>query len=290
MKRNLYLLSIGLVLCSCSEPTDVVTGHARIIMKNTPVVAPAPVAEVAAPVVVTAPELPKADYVVEKPTPVVSQNQPVTKEPAPAPTIIEEKPAPAPVAQNQPVTTEPAPAPTIIEEKPAPAPVAQNQPVTTEPSPAPAPVEVDKPVIQRKPVTEAVAAPAPVEKKPVATPVAQNQPATTEPAPATKPAAAASAATIVSQTQPGSATIITSTPAPIVTPVAAAVPAPVAAPAPKPVATQPQVVRPAVSQQQPRTTAPTSSGYRTPQTYQSKKRSFPIMPGQNRGLKNRYSY
>ena len=264
MKRNLYLLSIGLVLCSCSEPTDVVTGHARIIMKNTPVVAPAPVAEVAAPVVVTAPELPKADYVVEKPTPVVSQNQPVT--------------------------TEPAPAPTIIEEKPAPAPVAQNQPVTTEPSPAPAPVEVDKPVIQRKPVTETVAAPAPVEKKPVATPVAQNQPATTEPAPATKPAAAASAATIVSQTQPGGATIISSTPAPVVTPVAAAVPAPVAAPAPKPVATQPQVVRPAVSQQQPRTTAPTSSGYRTPQTYQSKKRSFPIMPGQNRGLKNRYSY
>ena len=95
MKRNLYLLSIGLVLCSCSEPTDVVTGHARVITKS----APAPVA---APVAAA-----------------------VVAEPAPAPEIVTPAPAPEPVevtapepveeapvlSQNQPVTTEPAPAP-----------------------------------------------------------------------------------------------------------------------------------------------------------------------------------
>ena len=44
MKRNLYLLSLGLVLCSCSEQYDVVTGHARIITKSTPEIEAAPVA------------------------------------------------------------------------------------------------------------------------------------------------------------------------------------------------------------------------------------------------------
>ncbi|MBR2145371.1 MAG: hypothetical protein IJ956_07505, partial [Akkermansia sp.] len=57
MKRNLYLIAAGLVLCSCTEPGDVVTGYARIITKNQPVVS-VPVAKpspVSAPVAAPAP-------------------------------------------------------------------------------------------------------------------------------------------------------------------------------------------------------------------------------------------
>lgn len=177
MKRNLYLLSLGLVMCSCTEPGDIVTGHARIVLKNQPAVveAPAPIQE---PVATPAPE------------PVAT---------------------PAPVAEEQPA-------------------LEQKAPSSAEPAPAPA-----------------------VEKKGTTSLFGQQQ-------------------------KEGS------------TPVSTAEAAPAPAPKPAPAAAQPRVIKPSVSQMQPKTTTPRGVHYSTPQVTQPAKRTYPIMPGQNRGLKNRYSY
>ena len=79
-------------------------------------------------------------------------------------------------------------------------------------------------------------------------------------------------------------------------------PAPVAAPAPQYVTPQPVVQQPVVqqrpvytsthntnpvSQQQPAVTAPAAPNWNTPQRVNPQKRAYPIMPGQNRGLRNR---
>lgn len=207
MKRNLYLLTLGLVLCSCSEPGDVVTGHARIVLKTDP----APVATVA-----------------EVPTPEV-----VT----PAPEVV----TPAPV--------DPAPAPEPVIDEPETSAVAQNQPVTTEPEPASTP----QPFFSQK----------------------------------------QSEATVITSTQPTAPVVETPAPEPKVT-VHAPQPKPVVtAPAPKPQVIQapapkPAPAKPVVTQQQPRATVPAGTSYYAPQTVQPKKRTYPIMPGQNRGLRNRY--
>lgn len=292
MKRNLYLLSLGLVLCSCSEQYDVVTGHARVITKSTPVIeaTPAPEPVISAPVIETvaevtpapAPEIVAAEPVAapaieEKPSSVISQNQPALTEPTPAPEVVAATPL---FAQSQPETTEPA-QPVIIaaepaatqaateevakpapkeEEKPAPV-ISQNQPMTSEPAPAPEVKQEPAPVIaQQQPVTTSPA-PAPQEevKKPTQV-VAQPQPSTVTPAPApAQPQVYVQAA----QDKP---IIITKTqPAPTVTA--------------QPLMVKPSVVKPnPVAQQQPR--------YSTPQA-QPKKRSYPVMPGQNRGLRRR---
>ena len=208
MKRNLYLLSVGLVFCSCSEPEDVVTGHARVIMKSAPV-----------------------------------QN-------------VEPVPVSLPAPPEKTVSVTPAPEP--IRETPSKPVIAQNQPVTTEPAAAPAaPAPEEKPVeIQSKPSPEP---PAPAAEEKTATPFFSQQQKNAE--------------------------VIETKPAP--TPVQVTTPAPV--PAPKPLAVIPaRKVKPAVSQRQPATTSP-GSYYRTPQTISPARRSYPIMPGQNRGLKNRYS-
>lgn len=234
MKRNLYLLSIGLVMCSCTEPGDVVTGHARILLKNQPTVVAVPAPEAVAPPA-PAPE-PEA-------TPAPAPKTVAT----PAPEPVEEKPV---LAQNQPVTTEPTPAP--AEESTV---IAQKQPASAEPAPAPKaeptvetmPAPVTQEPVEVKSVVQP--APAPVEEKKTATP-------------------------FFSQQQKDAAAIATK---------------PTPAPAPAPVA-QPRVVKPTVSQQQPATTTPRGVNYRTPQVTQPVRRSFPIMPGQNRGLKNRYNY
>lgn len=272
MKRNLYLLSLGLVLCSCSEQYDVVTGHARIITKSTPVIEAAPAAEpvIAAPAIETVAEMTPAPEIVteepapvpaveEKPASVVSQNQPALTEPAPAP----EAAATPLFAQSQPETAEPA-QPVIIaaeqapvetpkeEAKPAPV-ITQNQPATSEPAPAP---EVKQ--------DSATASAAPQEEVKKTTPVvAQQQPAAVTPPPAPAqpqvyvPAANQDKPIIITKTQP----------APTVTA--------------QPLMVKPEGVKPKttpVAQQQPR--------YSTPQT-QPKKRSYPVMPGQNRGLRRR---
>ena len=131
MKRNLYLLSMGLVLCSCSERYDVVTGHARIVTKSTPVVEyatvpepePAPAPQ-PAPVSQPDPEPiqvaePGVDYVIEpvneseekSPAPdsraLVSQNQPALVEPAPIPQEKPVQPEPTPAACTRCKTSHP---------------------------------------------------------------------------------------------------------------------------------------------------------------------------------------
>lgn len=207
MKRNLYLVAAGLILSSCTEPGDVVTGYARIVMKNqpapvavAPVVAPAPAPEPIVEAPAPAPE-PQPIYT---PEPVVAQNQPVTTEPEPV--IINE-----PVVAEPAVQTEPTPAAVVeaeekkpqVEEKPAavvapvtaaaatPAVAAQQQPVTTTPPaaratvvtrPAPAPAPVAAPVVAPKPqaprVTPTQQAAAPRVQYNAVT---QNQPVTTIP-------------------------------------------------------------------------------------------------------------
>ncbi len=215
MKLSPCLLSLGLILCSCVEPGDVVTGHARVLMKNVPSVEiPAPAPEIVVPEESPAPQ------------PIVTQKQPVVSEPAPAP-------APVVAEEEKPVVIATAPAP--VAEKPAeePAPqsiVAQKQPVVAAPAPAPAP----KPVVEQK------------------------QPVVTAPA-VTVPTATATVITRSSAT-------------------------------PAPAVTQHRVVTPRVNpaaQQQPVTTTPSRINWNTPQSKPQSKRSYPIMPGQNRGLRNR---
>ena len=260
MKRNLYLLSIGVILCSCTESYDQVTGHARIITRNAPVIAPVtvpeetPIAtEAVEPVQVVSEQPVSVPELKETSTSVVAQNQPALTDPAP---VAEAAPL---FAQNQPESAEPEQQTVIIKEEPA-APaaevkeevqpaattqeqpvsvVAQNQPITTEPAPAPAEEKKPEPVI------------------------AQPQPATTTPPPApaqpqiSVPAANQDKPVIVTKTQP--APVVTGTPLMV----------------------SPTVVKPKstpVAQQQPR--------YSSPQA-QPKKRSYPVMPGQNRGLRRR---
>ena len=280
MKRNLYLLSLGLVLCSCSEQYDVVTGHARIITKSAPVIEEVPASEpvIAAPAIETVAEVtpaPAPEIVVaepasapaieETPSSVVSQNQPVLTEPPPAPEV-----AATPLfAQSQPETTEPA-QPVIIAAEPAPALAAAEEVVKTalkeeeKLAPAPEVKQESAPVIaQQQPVTT-TPTPAPQEEVKKPTPVvAQPQPVAVTPGPApTQPQVYVPAA---NQDKP---VIITKTqPAPTVT----AQPLMV-----KPAEVKPRT--PSVTQQQPR--------YSTPQA-QPKNRSYPVMPGQNRGLRRR---
>ena len=142
MKRNLYLLTAGLVLCSCTEPGDVVTGYARIVTKSSPVappvVQPAPAPVQAAPVATVrpAPSAPvKEQFVIEAP---VIQPEPIAQ------------PAPAPVATQPTIITKPAPAAVAAAPAPVvyPPVVSQQQPVVTTPAPAPAPAATQKPVAQ----------------------------------------------------------------------------------------------------------------------------------------------
>lgn len=251
MKRNLYLLSLGLLACSCSEPMDVVTGRAQIIMKN----APAPVIsrDIAKP----------APLAAVKPQPVLVEAAPIQ-----AP----ERNAATPVspsrrslaAQNQPVAAAPAPAPKPVIEEPV-KPLVLQQPVEVKAAPQPKvkPVVVEtKPVVTQSPGTDfLVVKPAPTPKKAV---VSQQQPVTTLPAP--KPAIEAPAKPVIEKKP-----VVVATPAPV---------KPVIEPAP--VVTPPSVpAKPVVAQQQPRTTAPATA----PQTTQPAKRRYPVMPGQNRGLR-----
>ena len=287
MKKNLYLLSLGILACSCSEPMDVVTGHARVIYPTapaTPVINVQPQAERVQP---PAPKPPVSLVPETKPEPAtpkkafISQNQPVLTAPEPiveipakpVPALDPEVTSPNPkkvfISQSQPVTTTPIPAPIAKIQEPAVetinVPGAQyvittpKKEINPQIQPATQPVlkEVPvKPVIsQVQPATTAPVAP-PVKEKPVA---AQMQPVTTAPAPIIKK----EPVSVVAQVQP-----VTATPA---------------APVLQPVSTAPAtVVRPraAVSQQQPRTTSPYQTG-------QKEKRRYPVMPGQNRGLRSR---
>lgn len=267
MKQNLYLASLGLLLCSCSEPGDVVTGHARIITKSSPVVAAAPALPQPAPL---------AEEAVPEPQTIISQNQPEVVEPLPPisseikeekPTIIT-KPAPAP----QPVVAEPTPAPEPVATAPEPEPtvLSQNQPKVSEPPP----VLEEKPVIVQKEELKK-AKPAPVSKAESEVTIVKAQEEeeiTTDPT------------VIVGQKQP-----VTSTP---VKPALVTKPAPTPTPAP---AAAPRVIRPnassVVSQQQPAVSAPASSvNWNTPQVKPKALRTYPIMPGQNRGLRRRGAF
>lgn len=171
MKRNLYLIAAGLVLASCTEPGDVVTGYARVITRNQPVMA-TPVAKPApapAPVAVTQPA-PEQYQVVTEPAPqpisqperaVVSQNQPIVAAPAAAPA-----PAPEVVVKPAPV---PAPAVTV-----QPAPVASRATVITKSTPAPAAAPAPAPaVVQPSPYA--------VNRPNYTSTVSQQQPAVSAP-------------------------------------------------------------------------------------------------------------
>lgn len=257
MKKNLYLLSCGILLCSCSEPTDVVTGHARIILSNSaPVVTPV----AASPLSLA----PAPQQKVEEPAPAATAETVVEPQ-------VEEKAQPSKnslFAQNQPKVEQPAsPVETAVVQAPTPE-------IKTEIS-VPAAPEI-------KPVAE-TAAPAAEEAVKTteelvvkSTPVSQNQPVVSAPASAEikKPEVTLPEPRIVkpavSQNQP----VVTS-------------PAPIATEKPQVTTSAPITVKPKVSQNQPATTAPRGVNYRNSATGQPVKRKYPIMPGQNRGLRNR---
>ena len=214
MKRNLYLLSIGLLLCSCSESYDTITGHARVITRNTPVTssvitpeeAPVAAASVApqpaeAPVSTstepqyqsTGAEAAAASVTAASaPTPLFSQNQPKPAEPD-QPTIVKADTPAAPEVKKEErapipeyLLATPAPVAQVEEKKPEPI-VTQKQPVTTVP-----PIETqaqitastgnqDKPTIITKSQPAPVVSATPLMVKPKSTPVAQQQPSYSEP-------------------------------------------------------------------------------------------------------------
>lgn len=240
MKRNLYILAAGLLVSSCIEPSDVVTGRARVVFKNQPVAAPAPVA--------ATPSAPKA--LPPAPKPVVEA--PVIEKPI-AKKIVEAKPEVIkPDSSSLYVIEMPnQPAPESSETTGSKTFFSQTQPAAVETPAAPAEPKKEQSVIKNQPVT--------------ATPATEKK-AEEEPAP------------FFSQNQ--NAPTITTSPAGI---------APVPAPTPT-TSTQPRTVSPSVAQQQPSTTSPTASQYRTPQSTLPTKRTYPIMPGQNRGLRNRSSF
>ncbi len=107
------------------------------------------------------------------------------------------------------------------------------------------------------------------------------------PAPAPRP----EVKPVITQQQPEATRPVPPTPAPVAAPLPPAPEPVVAAPAPKPEVKKPEP-RPIVSQQQPqpRRTA-TPSGYSAPSRASglplAPKRNYPLMPGQNRGLKAR---
>lgn len=233
MKKSFYLLSSGILLCSCSEPTDVVTGHARILLSNS-----APVVTTAATSLTLAPaQQPKVEAPVVQAPPAEAVAETTSQE--------QEEPAKTTLfTQNQPEVKQPAP-PVEITEIQAPTPeVNPAAEITT---------SVPENMVQKKEEAEAKISP-----------VAQNQPTVSTPAPAEqeKPA--------VSQNQP------------VITP-----PALEAAEKPQVSTPAPVTVKPRVSQNQPATTAPRGVNYRNITTGQPVKRKYPIMPGQNRGLRNR---
>lgn len=145
MKYKILSLSFALVLCSCTEPGDVVTGHARIVSWPPQAVAPAP-----QPVVVT---------------PAPAPQTPPASKPVPEPTVRKAPTAPVAVPGAQYV---------VQHHEPAPA-AAQKQPRVLPPAPAPAPQPA--PYTQPQPVAQAVS----IYQSTDSSPVAQNQPATTPP-------------------------------------------------------------------------------------------------------------
>lgn len=183
MKKNLIILTSGLLLCSCVDTKyDVVTGHARVISSS---------------------YHGSAQPVVRAETQPVVAAEPVQIAPAPAPAV--PKPVPVAPARSNPVSLQ-QPAVAHVAPKPVPAapaepvmpakkttPVAQHQPAVV-PPPAPAPVVTPSPVA--KPIIEkpapgqlyVVVKPQPVPAAPKATIVSQKQPAAvTPPAPRSYP-------------------------------------------------------------------------------------------------------
>lgn len=220
MKRNLYLLAMGVILCSCSDNTDIVTGRATVVLKNPVTTAPVVATPEAAPLPIAA-------------APVASVAAPV------AASVAEEQKAPEPVVK----VAETAEVPAAPKSENARVQdtgffLSQNQTETKVIPPAPAP---------------AVSTPAPAVQ-------------TVAPAPEVKPATPAPVASA-----PAAATVVTPTPAPT----------------PKPTIstlnTSPHTTGTSVRQNQPRAIAPYGHNY----TNEPVKRNYPIMPGQNRGLRSR---
>ncbi len=187
-------------------------------------------------------------------------------------------PAPAPVE-------EPAPAP-APEPEPEPQPVAAQQ----QPAAATAPVVVSEPIPEPLPPAEET--PAPAEPQPV---VAQNQPVVAEAAPQ-RSEPEPEPKSVVSQQQPKvTPPAPKPEPKPVVSQQQPVVNRPVAAPAPKPavyVPPTPRTVSHAASQQQPthynNSRLPIANpNWATPQNHRKATRDYPLMPGQNRGLKAR---
>ncbi len=173
-------------------------------------------------------------------------------------------PTPAPVIVEQPVApvAAPVPAPLPAVEEPAPAPqplVAQKQPtppVTDVPAPTPAPepkpiVSQQQPAVAAAPAAPAAAATVYTAPKPAAHIASQQQPTYTRPQPRSH---------VASQQQPQAYT-------------------------------RPQPSTHAASQQQPtysNSRLPIANPrWSTPQNRKPARRDYPLMPGQNRGLKSR---
>ncbi len=138
-------------------------------------------------------------------------------------------------------------------------------------------------------------APAPTVVTPVAPKPEMKAPA---PMPEVKPEPPARKH-VAAQQQPAAVTKpVPTTPAPVAAPLPEQPKVVVKAPAPKPEvkapapAPKPQVTKPIVSQQQPEPSATYSNRPRLPIAPPSaQKRDYPLMPGQNRGLKSRaYAY
>lgn len=213
MKRNLYLLAMGVILCSCSDNTDIVTGRATVVLKN-PVTTMTPV--------VATPEA--------APLPIAA---------APVASVAEAQKAPEPEVKEAVAAEVPAaPKENDARVQDTGFFLSQNQTETKEIPPAPAP---------------AVSTPAPAVQ-------------TVAPAPAVQTITPAPVAST-----PATATVITPTPAP--TP----------KPAISTLNTSPHTTGTSVRQNQPRTLAPYGLNY----SNEPVKRSYPIMPGQNRGLRSR---
>ncbi len=237
MKRSLFLLSGGLLLCSCTSEYDVVTGHARILT-----------GDYAGPLPLTRAQLePVAQPVAA---------QPVVTPPVAAPT------RPAVVSQRQPRQASALPLAPATPAKPeTKQPEIKPVPETVTPAAPDKKVETTGSVSQKQPAIASSAAavkqapkpepavkPAPVKKTPtsgVSKSVSQKQPAITAP-PAPAPAQ------VIEKREPGQLYVVV-----------------------KP--QQPAAPATPVSQQQPRVTAPA-------------RKDVPVMPGQNRGLRNRRAY
>lgn len=119
MKANRFILPLlaAIVISSCSEPTDVVTGHAMIMRQG-----------------ITTP-------VVSEPTPAPAPIIVPEVKPTPAPVAVVAAPAPTPAPK---VTAAPAPKP-----MPKASPVAQQQPTFVTPPPVARTQTTPTPAIQQ---------------------------------------------------------------------------------------------------------------------------------------------